>query len=55
MSNLDQFWGLIGEAGVVLGKLGQDAKPFVDRVREVVDIVWRVQSIAEELPTGKIF
>ncbi|MBI5786093.1 MAG: hypothetical protein HZA64_11595 [Rhodocyclales bacterium] len=52
MSDLDRFWGLIGDAGVVLGKLGSDAKPLVDRIREIADIVWRTQSRAEELPSG---
>lgn len=52
MSDLDRFWGLIGDAGVVLGKLGNDAKPFVDRIKEIADIVWRTQSRAEELPSG---
>lgn len=54
MSNLDKFWSLIGDAGVALGKLGNDAKPFVDRISEIVNIVWRVQSIAEELPSGSL-
>ena len=52
MSSLDMFWGLIGEAGVVLGKFGQDAKPLVDRIREIAQIVWRTQARAEELPSG---
>lgn len=52
VSDLDRFWGLIGDAGVVLGKLGDDAKPIVDRIREIADIVWRTQSRAEELPSG---
>lgn len=52
VSDLDRFWGLIGDAGVVLGKLGQDAKPIVDRIKEVADIVWQTQSRAEELPSG---
>lgn len=52
MSNLDKFWGLIGDAGVVLGKLGNDAKPFVDRIKEIAEIVWRTQASAEELPSG---
>ncbi|WP_410497506.1 hypothetical protein [Chitinibacter sp. S2-10] len=52
VSDLDRFWGLIGDAGVVLGKLGNDAKPIVDRIKEVADIVWRTQSRAEELPSG---
>jgi hypothetical protein len=52
VSDLDRFWGLIGDAGVVLGKLGQDAKPIVDRVKEIADIIWQTQSRAEELPSG---
>jgi len=52
MSDVDKFWGLIGDAGVALGKFGKDAKPFVDRIREITNIVWRTQSRAEELPSG---
>ncbi len=52
VSDLDRFWGLIGDAGVVLGKLGNDAKPIVDRIKEVADIVWQTQSRSEELPSG---
>jgi hypothetical protein len=52
VGDLDRMWGLIGDAGVVVGKLGQDAKPIVDRIREIADIVWRTQSRAEELPSG---
>lgn len=52
VSDLDRFWGLIGDAGVVLGKLGEDAKPIVDRIKEIADIVWQTQSRAEELPSG---
>ena len=52
VSDLDRFWGLIGDAGVVLGKLGKDAKPIVDRIKEIADIIWQTQSRAEELPSG---
>ena len=52
MSDVDRFWGLIGDAGVVLGKFGKDSKPFVDRIREISDIVWRTQSRTEELPSN---
>ena len=51
VSDLDRFWGLIGDAGVVLAKLGNDAKPIVDRIREIADIVWNTQGRAEELPS----
>lgn len=52
VASLDKFWGLIGEAGVALGKFGKDAKPFVDRIREIAQIVWRTQARAEELPSA---
>ena len=52
MSNLDKFWGLIGDAGVILGKFGNDVKPLVDRIKEITEIVWRTQAAAEELPSG---
>lgn len=52
MSSLDKLWGLIGEAGIVLGKFGRDAKPFVDRIKEIAQIAWRTQTRAEELPSG---
>jgi hypothetical protein len=49
VSDLDRFWGLVGDAGVVLGKLGEAAKPIVDRIREIAEIVWRTQARKEEL------
>jgi len=52
VSSLDRFWGLVGDAGVALGKLGKDAKPIVDRIKEISDIIWRTQSRAEELPSN---
>ncbi len=52
VSDLDRLWGLIGDAGVAIGKFGNDAKPIVDRIKEITNIVWRTQSIAEELPSG---
>lgn len=55
MSNFDKLWGLIGEAGVAIGRFGVDAKPFVDRIREIAQITWRTQARAEELPSGASF
>lgn len=49
ISDLDRFWGLIGDAGVALGKFGRDAKPIVDRIREIAEIVWRTQARGERL------
>jgi hypothetical protein len=52
ISNLDRIYGLIGDAGVMLGKFGNDARPFVDRIREIVEIAWRSQANAEQLPAS---
>lgn len=52
VSDLDKFWGLVGDAGVALGKFGIDAKPFVDAIKELAGIAWNAQSRAEELPSG---
>ena len=52
MSDLDRFWGFVGDAGVALGKFGKDSKPFVDRIREMTQIVWNTQSDAEKLPSS---
>lgn len=54
VSSLDRFWGLIGDGGVVFGKLGKDAKPMVDRIREIAEIVWQTQARTEELPSGTL-
>lgn len=51
-SDLSRFYGLLGDAGVALGKFGEDAKPIVDRVKEIIQITWRTQARAEELPSG---
>ena len=40
VSDLDKFWGLLIDASIVLKKVGENAKPIVDRVREITDIVW---------------
>lgn len=52
MSSVDKFWGFIMDAGPALGKFGSDAKPFFDRINELSQIVWRTQSITQELPSA---
>lgn len=52
MSDVDMFWGLMGDAGVALGKFGNDVKPVVDRIKELFSIAWQAQSRAEELPSN---
>jgi len=52
MGDLDPFWGLMGEAGVATAKLGKEAKPVVEQIFKIAEIVWRTQARAEELPSG---
>lgn len=52
MSDVDRIWGLVGDAGIVIGKFGKDAKPFVDRIKELSQIAWKTQARAEELPSS---
>lgn len=52
MSSLDSFWALLGDAGVAFGKFGNDAKPVVDRVRELLGIAWDSQVQADQLPSS---
>ena len=55
VSSMDHFWGLIGDAGVALGKFGDDVRPLVERIRELADIAWRTQANAEGLPRNAPF
>ena len=52
MSDVDRIWGLVGDAGIVIGKFGEDSKPFVDRFKELAQIAWKTQARAEELPSS---
>jgi hypothetical protein len=52
ISGLDELWGLIGDAGVLTGKLGADAHPIVENIRELTEIIWQTQVMAEELPSN---
>jgi hypothetical protein len=52
MSDLDRFWGFVGDAGVVMGKFGNDVKPLKDRIGEMMGLVWKTQAHAEKLSSG---
>jgi|GEM_PF-6902762 len=49
MSSLDMLWSLVGEAGVVLGKLGVEAMPLAEGMCEIIRITMRVHARAEGL------
>ncbi|MFG0866389.1 hypothetical protein [Pseudomonas sp. FYR_7] len=51
VSDLSKMYALWGDAGIMLGKFGEDAKPFVDRCREIMGIAFRAEAQAENLPS----
>ena len=46
ISTLEQFGGLMGDANVVLPKLGKDAKPFTDLILKLAAIAWSAEARA---------
>ena len=55
VSDLDLALGVIVQIGAAAGRFGEDAKPLVDRVREIAEIVAAVFRRAEKLPPGSEF
>lgn len=53
MSDLNSFYGLLVEASVVMKKVGENAKPIFDRIKELTNISWRSQARAENLPSDE--
>lgn len=52
ISDLNHFYNLMGDFGIAAGKLGKDAKPFTDRIKDIIQIGWRAQARAEQLPSS---
>lgn len=49
-SDIDRFWGFIGEVGINMRKFGENMKPISDRVRELAAIVIAVICAKEGIP-----
>ncbi|MBM2813682.1 MAG: hypothetical protein HW421_444 [Ignavibacteria bacterium] len=49
MPSLDEYWGLIGGIGAFIGAYSAQAKPYVDNMKEIINIIWVVQARAEGL------
>jgi hypothetical protein len=53
MSDLDRFWGLVGDAGVAIRKFGEDSKNaalIVAAIYKLTMIIWKAQLVAHGLP-----
>ena len=51
VSDLDRFWGFFIDASIVVGLMGENAKPMVDVIKKIVGIIWPTQTRAYELPS----
>jgi hypothetical protein len=52
-SDLDRFWGLVGDASVVLKKIAgsaEDSKKIVESIKDIIKIIFAAQLIAYGLP-----
>jgi hypothetical protein len=52
INSLDPYWALVGDAGVIVGKLRDKAKPIVENITEIVNIIWHLQARTEELASA---
>lgn len=53
VSDLDRFWGLVGDTGVVIRKLANDPKKVektLEIIRLITAIIWKTQTLAHGLP-----
>jgi len=55
VSDLDRFWGFFIDASIVVGKMGENAKPMVDIIKQIVSIIWPTQTRAYELSSDLPF
>jgi hypothetical protein len=55
VSDLAWLWGELIEASVAARIMGENAKPIVERIREIASIVWPVQARAFDLPSNTPF
>ena len=51
-STLDKLFGVVIEAGAVLGRFGEKSKPFFDRLREILSIASQSNNRALGLPSS---
>ncbi len=49
MSDFDRFWGFFIDSGIALTKFWENAKPFRDDIKEIIEIVSRTQAKAENI------
>ena len=55
VSDVDRFGGFLLEVSAAIGQAGENVKPVVDRIRELVGIIWPVMARTYDLPSNLPF
>ena len=52
MADLNPFWGLIGEKGIIAGKLRPEEKKIPELMKLVANTIWKIQLRSENMPAN---
>lgn len=52
MTDLNPFWGLIGEKGIIIGKVGTEKKVIPELINFLADTIWKIQLRSEKMPVN---
>ncbi len=55
VSDVDRIYGSLIELSITAGIIGENLKPITERIREIIGIVWPVQTRAFDLPSNMPF
>ncbi len=51
MPNFDRFWSLVGYTGILYGLYEQKTMRIIEKIKELLNIIWKVIAKAEGLPS----
>ncbi len=54
MKSFDEFWGFVGEAGIIIGKTNNNCNDIIEKIKEIVHLIWKVQARSEKLSVEEI-
>jgi hypothetical protein len=51
MYNFDKFWALVGYTGLLYGLYEEKVMRILDKIKDVLNYIWKIQAKAEGLPS----
>lgn len=51
MQNFDKFWALVGYTGILYGLYEEKVMKILDKIKDVLNYIWKIQAKAEGLPS----